>query len=72
MGEARGLLIGRRHLRYVVDFGLDSAALQVLLEYARTVALFAYVATLFVVQSPGAPWHEAFFRCRPWAAMTGR
>jgi NRAMP (natural resistance-associated macrophage protein)-like metal ion transporter len=57
MGEAIGLVIGGPHLMYVAAFGLVCAAMQVFLKYTRyvsvlkwlTLVLFAYVATLFVV-----------------------
>ena len=57
MGEAVGLLVGGPHLFFVVAFGALCAAMQIFLQYTRyvsvlkwlTLALFAYVATLFVV-----------------------
>jgi NRAMP (natural resistance-associated macrophage protein)-like metal ion transporter len=62
MGEALGLMIGGPHILYVVGFAFACAALQVFLKYTRYVAvlkwmtlvLFAYVATLFVVN---IDWH---------------
>ena len=51
MGEALGLLIGGRHLVYVLAFGFVCAAVQIFLKYTRyvsvlkwlTLVLFAYV-----------------------------
>ena len=58
MAEALKLLIGGPQLVYVIAFGALTAAAQIFLAYARyvsilkwlTLALFAYVATLFFVK----------------------
>ena len=63
MGDALGLFTGSSTHFYAVLFGVTSAALQVLVPYRRyvrvlkwlTLALFAYVATVFVVH---VPWPE--------------
>ena len=63
MGDALHLLIGGRDHAYVVLFGLASALLQVFSSYRRyvsilkwtTLALFAYVATVLVVD---VPWRQ--------------
>ncbi|MFZ6768613.1 NRAMP family divalent metal transporter [Undibacterium sp. Di26W] len=60
MGEALKLLIGGRAHWYAVGFGIISLLLQVFVPYRRyvrllkwlTLALLAYVATVFVVQIP--------------------
>jgi NRAMP (natural resistance-associated macrophage protein)-like metal ion transporter len=57
MGEAVGLLVGGPHLIFVMAFGAVCAAMQIFLQYTRyvavlkwlTLALFAYVATLFAI-----------------------
>lgn len=67
MGEALRLLIGGPTHWYVVFFGLLSVLLQVLVPYSRyvrilkwlTLALLAYVATIFVVR---IPWTEVLVR----------
>ena len=64
MGAAAKLLVGGSAHVYAVLFALVSLALQVFVPYSRyvkvlkwlTVALFAYVATVFVVR---VPWGEA-------------
>ena len=80
MGDALKLLIGGAALIYVIVFGAICIALQVLLAYKRYVAvlkwlalaLFSYVATLFVVKVdwqalgesivlPGFIWDPAYF-----------
>ena len=60
MGDAMRLVLGGPAHWYAVGFGVLSAALQVLIPYTRyvrmlkwlTLALLAYVATVFVVQVP--------------------
>jgi NRAMP (natural resistance-associated macrophage protein)-like metal ion transporter len=60
MGDALTLLIGGPTLAYVVAFAVLTVLLEVFLRYARyvsvlkwlTVSLFAYVATVFVVDVP--------------------
>jgi Mn2+/Fe2+ NRAMP family transporter len=67
MGEAMRLLVGGRAHWYVVFFGLLSVLLQVFVPYSRyvrilrwlTLALLAYVATIFVVR---IPWAEVLIR----------
>jgi len=64
MGDALTLLIGGPRLIYVMSFGVVCALLQVLMAYARyvavlkwlTLALFAYFGTIMVVQ---IPWADA-------------
>jgi len=63
MGEVVGLLVGGPVLVYVLAFGGACAAMQIILQYKRYVAvlkwltlvLFAYLATLFVVK---IDWRE--------------
>lgn len=63
MGAALTLLIGGPALLYVAGFAILSALLEIYVRYSRyvsvlkylTLALFAYVATVFVV---GVPWGE--------------
>lgn len=63
MGEALKLLIGGEAGAYVVMFALISLLLEIFLRYARyatvlkwlTLSLLAYVATVFIVQTP---WSE--------------
>lgn len=60
MGEALKLLIGGQSHLYAIGFGLISLTLQILIPYQRyvrilkwlTLALLAYVATVFVVKIP--------------------
>ncbi len=67
MGEALKLIIGGRAQLYAVGFGLLSLLLQVFIPYKRyvrvlkwlTLALLAYVATVFVIH---VPWAEALTR----------
>jgi NRAMP (natural resistance-associated macrophage protein)-like metal ion transporter len=67
MADALRLLLGGNALVYVVFFGVLSVVLQVLIPYARyvrilkwlTLALLAYVATVFVVK---IPWGEVLAR----------
>ncbi|MHB1333278.1 MAG: NRAMP family divalent metal transporter [Sulfuriferula sp.] len=64
MGEALKLIIGGRAQLYAVGFGLVSLLLQVFIPYKRyvrvlkwlTLALLAYVATVFVIK---VPWADA-------------
>jgi NRAMP (natural resistance-associated macrophage protein)-like metal ion transporter len=66
MGDAGVLLLGGPRLLYVVGFGAICILMQIFLKYTRYVAvlkwlalaLFAYVATLFVVQ---VSWSEALW-----------
>ena len=63
------LVIGGKPLAYAVGFGAFSLLLQIFVPYRRyvtylrwlTLALFAYVATLFVIH---VPWGEALEGCR--------
>lgn len=58
MGDASALLIGGPRLVYVVAFGIACTLMQIFLQYTRyvavlkwlAVALFAYVATVFIVK----------------------
>jgi NRAMP (natural resistance-associated macrophage protein)-like metal ion transporter len=67
MGEALRMLIGGRAHLYTLCFGLVCVLLQIFLPYPRyvpflkwlTLALFAYVATVFMVQ---VPWSEVLYR----------
>jgi len=67
MGQAMSLLVGGSARLYSVIFGLLCLVLQVFLRYEKyvgylkwlTLALLAYVATVFVVR---VPWHEAALR----------
>ncbi|MBB3452709.1 NRAMP (natural resistance-associated macrophage protein)-like metal ion transporter [Rhizobium sp. BK313] len=69
MGDAAKLVLGGSSLLYVVIFGLASAALQVFLKYEQYVrvlkwlslALLAYVATLFVVKIDWTAFAVGFF-----------
>jgi NRAMP (natural resistance-associated macrophage protein)-like metal ion transporter len=64
MGDAAATVIGGKALAYAVCFGVFSLLLQIFVPYRRyvsylrwlTLALFAYVATLFVIH---VPWGEA-------------
>jgi NRAMP (natural resistance-associated macrophage protein)-like metal ion transporter len=80
MGDALKLVLGGPAHWYAIGFGVLSAALQVLIPYTRyvrilkwlTLALLAYVATVFVVRVPWAavaaglfvfprlPWQAAY------------
>ena len=67
MGEALKLIIGGRAQLYAVAFGLVSLLLQVFIPYRRyvrllkwlTLALLAYVATVFVVH---VPWSQVLVK----------
>src|SRR5260370_31473466 len=67
MGDALRLIIGGSTGVYVVAFAVLCAWLEIFLRYPRyvrvlkwlTLSLFAYVATVLVVQ---VPWHEALHR----------
>lgn len=67
MGEALKLLIGGKAHLYAIGFGVLSLLLQVFIPYRRyvrllkwlTLALLAYVATVFVVHMP---WSEVLMR----------
>jgi NRAMP (natural resistance-associated macrophage protein)-like metal ion transporter len=69
MGDATKLVLGGSSLLYVVIFGFASAALQVFLKYKQYVrvlkwlslALLAYVATLFIVKIDWAAFGLGFF-----------
>ena len=69
MGDALKLLIGGPRLIYVMSFGVLCALLQILMTYARyvavlrwlTVALFAYFGTIMVVEIPWADAARGFF-----------
>lgn len=60
MGDALKLLVGGNRLMYAVSFGLLSLILQVFIPYRKyvrvlkwlTLALLAYIATLFLVKMP--------------------
>jgi uncharacterized membrane-anchored protein len=59
--EVTQMLIGGPRWPYVVGFGLTCVALQIVLQYARyvavlkwlTLALFAYFGTVLIVDIPG-------------------
>jgi len=67
MGEALKLMIGGKAHLYAIGFGVLSMLLQVFIPYQRyvrllkwlTLALLAYVATVFVVHTP---WSEVLMR----------
>jgi NRAMP (natural resistance-associated macrophage protein)-like metal ion transporter len=67
MGAALKLLIGGPAHLYAITFGLVSLLLQIAVPFPRyapilkllTLALLAYVATVFVVQ---VPWREVFYQ----------
>ena len=67
MGAALKLLIGGPAHWYAIGFGLSSLVLQIFIPFSRyapilkalTMALLAYVATVFVVK---VPWDEVFYR----------
>jgi NRAMP (natural resistance-associated macrophage protein)-like metal ion transporter len=67
MGAALNLLVGGPVHWYAIAFGLASLLLQVFVPFPRyapilkalTLALLAYVATVFVVE---VPWSEVFYR----------
>ncbi|HEX5127427.1 MAG TPA: divalent metal cation transporter [Rhodocyclaceae bacterium] len=67
MGDAVRLVVGGNAHAYLIGIGLLSAALQVFIPYSRyvgilkwlTMALFAYVATVFAVR---VPWTEVLHR----------
>jgi NRAMP (natural resistance-associated macrophage protein)-like metal ion transporter len=67
MGAALKLLIGGSAHWYAIAFGLTSIMLQVFIPFPRyapilkalTLALFAYVATVFVVE---VPWSEVLYQ----------
>jgi Mn2+/Fe2+ NRAMP family transporter len=60
MGDAVALLVGGPRLLYVVVFGIVCTLMQIFMRYTRyvavlkwlTVALFSYIATMFVVDIP--------------------
>src|SRR5260370_809993 len=67
MGDALRLIIGGSTGVYVVAFAILCAWLEIFLSYGRyvrvlkwlTLSLFAYVATVLVVE---VPWHEVLYR----------
>jgi NRAMP (natural resistance-associated macrophage protein)-like metal ion transporter len=67
MGAALKLLIGGSAHWYAIGFGLTSIVLQIFIPFPRyapilkalTLALFAYVATVFVVE---VPWSEVLYQ----------
>jgi len=67
MGDALRLLIGGPRGVYVVGFAIGCASLEIFLQYARyvrllkwlTLSLFAYVATVLVIE---VPWVEVAYR----------
>ncbi|MDB5774343.1 MAG: mntH [Herbaspirillum sp.] len=67
MGDAAKLLIGGSSHLYSIGFGIASLLLQIFIPYARyvqvlkwlTLALLAYVGTVFVVH---VPWSEVAYR----------
>jgi NRAMP (natural resistance-associated macrophage protein)-like metal ion transporter len=69
MGDAAATVIGGKALVYAVAFGVLSLLLQMFVPYRRyvsylrwlTLALFAYVATLFVIHVPWASAAKAAF-----------
>jgi NRAMP (natural resistance-associated macrophage protein)-like metal ion transporter len=76
MGDALKLVLGGQAHWYAIGFGILSAALQVLIPYTRyvrilkwlTLALLAYVATVFVVKVPWASVAAGLFALPrlPW------
>ncbi|MDQ2819536.1 MAG: Nramp family divalent metal transporter [Pseudomonadota bacterium] len=78
MGDAMKLVLGGQAHWYAIGFGILSAALQVLIPYTRyvrilkwlTLALLAYVATVFVVKVPWASVATGLvtFPRLPWKA----
>lgn len=78
MGDAMTLVLGGRAHWYAIGFGVVSAALQVMIPYTRyvrilkwlTLALLAYVATVFVVKVPWASVATGLvtFPRLPWKA----
>lgn len=78
MGDAMKLVLGGRAHWYAIGFGVVSAALQVMIPYTRyvrilkwlTLALLAYVATVFVVKVPWASVATGLvtFPRLPWKA----
>lgn len=74
MGDAVKLLVGGNGLIYAVLFGGLSLILQVFIPYRRyvrglkwlTLALLAYIATLFFVKMPENLWHEVFLPDIEW------
>lgn len=68
MGDALKLLVGGNGLIYAVFFGLLSLMLQILIPYTKyvrvlkwlTLALLAYIATLFLVKMPHNLLHQVF------------
>jgi NRAMP (natural resistance-associated macrophage protein)-like metal ion transporter len=79
MGDALKLVLGGPAHWYAIGFGALSAALQVMIPYTRyvrllkwlTLALLAYVATVFVVNVPWADvaWGLVSFPRLPWKAQ---
>ena len=63
MGDAVVLLVGGPRLLYVVGFGIICTLMEIFMRYTRyvavlkwlTIALFSYIATMFVVD---VPWLE--------------
>ncbi|HVZ05096.1 divalent metal cation transporter [Hyphomicrobium sp.] len=63
MGDAVRLLIGGPQLVYVIAFGILCTLMEIFMKYTRyvavlkwlTLALFSYIATLFIVH---VPWNE--------------
>ena len=78
MGDAMKLVLGGQAHWYAIGFGVVSAALQVMIPYTRyvrilkwlTLALLAYVATVFVVKVPWASVAAGLvtFPRLPWKA----
>lgn len=74
MGDAVKLLVGGNGLIYAVLFGALSLILQVFIPYTTyvrvlkwlTLALLAYIATLFFVKMPENLWHEVFLPDIEW------
>jgi NRAMP (natural resistance-associated macrophage protein)-like metal ion transporter len=77
MGAALKLLIGGPMLAYIVLFGIVSVLLEVFARYSRYVSilkwlslsLFAYVATVLVVQ---VSWRDVLFGLVPRIALDGK
>jgi NRAMP (natural resistance-associated macrophage protein)-like metal ion transporter len=77
MGAALKLLIGGPMLVYIVLFGIVSVLLEVFARYSRYVSilkwlslsLFAYVATVLVVQ---VSWHDVVFGLVPRITLDGK
>jgi NRAMP (natural resistance-associated macrophage protein)-like metal ion transporter len=69
MGDAVALLIGGPRLGYVIAFGIVCTLMEIFMQYTRyvsvlkwlTLALFSYIATLFVVHIPWSDVAKGMF-----------